>query len=365
MSLTGFLFAFKIWIYETFPMASIYYIMTTRQPRTVRWDRSAIGIVTQNAYALLDVSTPERAPRERMVPTPWEASQEWFIQSHRWFRSTAGRRPSKRSRVTQAVDDDVGSESEGDDHPDHDMGHTSHAGVSRADEAISYQEPPLHTGHSPFFHHDYSPACHYQHSPHVDPYADRWSEFTRLKDDFFDYRTSHRTEHEDLERRLAEKWEAERAEHQALERLLAEKLQSEQAEREALERRLVEVERFSGQFRSMQIPAQQQGGQPSQPAYSQPADPQHGFGSSIFGGPSQYTDNSSASFVDDLFGPSSYVTPMAYTGLAGQSTGGSPFFSQGQYLHSGTFGSLLHWPGPTTGEQGFSGLVGALFQDTP
>ncbi|KAI3745858.1 hypothetical protein L6452_08269 [Arctium lappa] len=181
---------------------------------------------------------------------------------------------------------DEGSESEGDDQPDHDTGPPSHAGVGRAHEATLVEESPFHAGHSPSFHREHSPAGHYQHSPHVDPYADRWAEFTRWKDDFYDYRTSHRTEHDDLERRLTEKWA------------------TEHSEREATERRLAELERLTSQFSSFQIPGQQQGGQPSQPANTQ-----HGFGSLIFGGPSQYTDNSSSSFLDEIFGPSSFVTP--------------------------------------------------------
>ncbi|KAI3727453.1 hypothetical protein L6452_16067 [Arctium lappa] len=315
MSLSGFLYAFKIWILETFPMASTFYILTTRMPRAVRWDRSSIGIVSNSAFALLDVSTPERFPRERLEPTPWEEIQEWYILSDRWFSSVEGRRPSKRSRVMQAIDADGGSESEGDDQPHHDTAPPSHAGISRAHEATSVEEPLFHAGHSPSFHREHSPAGHYQHSPHVDPYADRWAEFTRWKDDFYDYRTSHRTEHDDLERRLAEKWATERS------------------EREATERRLAELERLTSQFSSFQIPGQQQGGQPSQPANTQ-----HGFGSSIFGGPSQYTDNSSSSFLDEIFGPSSFVTPthhMAHgTGasfqeFSGQSTGQ---YTQGQYM---------------------------------
>ncbi|KAI3692808.1 hypothetical protein L6452_32631 [Arctium lappa] len=139
--------------------------------------------------------------------------------------------------------------------------------------------------------------------------------------------------HEDLERRLAEKWASERTD---------------------LERRIAEVER---QFSAWQIPSQQQGGQPSQPD-----DIPHGFGSSYFGGSSQYTDNSSSGLgtFDDLLG-SQFVTPpqqiihgsgAAYTGL-----------TQGQHTQHGTFGALLHDSGPQ--HMGLEGFVGALFQDTP
>ncbi|KAI3729071.1 hypothetical protein L6452_17718 [Arctium lappa] len=321
MSLTGFLFAFKIWILETFPMASTYYILTTRMPRAVRWARSSTVIGSYHAHNLMDVSTDDRMPRDRLVPTPWEESQEWYTESHRWFSSTAGRRQTKRARVTQDVDEEVQTDSEGDQTDDD-------AGVSRPHGANSYDEPPFRAGHSP--------AGHYQHSPHVDPYANRWSEFTRWKDDYHDFRTSHRIEHEDLERRQAEKWASDRA------------------YQESLERRIAEMER---QFSAWQIPSQQQGGQPSQPD-----DIPHGFGSPYFGGSSQYTDNSSSGLgtFDDLLG-SQFVTPpqqiihgsgAAYTGL-----------TQGQHTQHGTFGALLHDSGAQ--QMGLEGFVGALFQDTP
>ncbi|KAI3669043.1 hypothetical protein L6452_40264 [Arctium lappa] len=106
MSLSGFLFAFKIWILETFPMTNTYYILTTRMPRAVRWARSSTVIGSHHAHNLMDVSTEDRMPRDRLVPTLWEESQEWYTESHRWFSSTAWRRLTKRVRVTQDVDEE-------------------------------------------------------------------------------------------------------------------------------------------------------------------------------------------------------------------------------------------------------------------
>ncbi|KAJ9543125.1 hypothetical protein OSB04_022832 [Centaurea solstitialis] len=97
MTMSGFLYAFKIWILEMFPISTTYFTKTNRYPRGIRWERS---LVLSKAHCLEFFSFPNdgRHPRERLVAEPFEKERAWYRDSHAWFQSPESRRPPKKVR---------------------------------------------------------------------------------------------------------------------------------------------------------------------------------------------------------------------------------------------------------------------------
>ncbi|CAI9281093.1 unnamed protein product [Lactuca saligna] len=112
-TLTGFVYAFKIWIFEMFPIAREF-AMRERDviPRAIAWRRTH-ALSWDTCQQFLDVDTDGRHPQTELTPTTDEQSAEWWIDSCRFFNDVSENLSplSKKSRLEPpSQNNEVGSD---------------------------------------------------------------------------------------------------------------------------------------------------------------------------------------------------------------------------------------------------------------
>lgn len=84
-TLTGFVYAFKIWIFETFPIAREFAMREKNAiPRAIAWRRTH-ALSWDTCQQFLDVDTDGRRPQTELTPTKDEQSAEWWMDSCRFL----------------------------------------------------------------------------------------------------------------------------------------------------------------------------------------------------------------------------------------------------------------------------------------
>ncbi|KAI7753666.1 hypothetical protein M8C21_015808 [Ambrosia artemisiifolia] len=88
-SLHGFIWAFKIWIFEVFPYARKFAVKREAIPRAISWDENQ-SITWQLALPfVLDATVPGFEPLQVLIPTPAESATDWWTASCQFLYSSA------------------------------------------------------------------------------------------------------------------------------------------------------------------------------------------------------------------------------------------------------------------------------------
>ncbi|KAI3771894.1 hypothetical protein L6452_03065 [Arctium lappa] len=96
---TGFVYAFKIWIFEMFPVAKTCALRTNVIPRAIAWQRT-VAITWERGLTFLNVNDDGLQPLMELSPTDAEQETDWWKDSKCFFDSIADdlQQPAKRSR---------------------------------------------------------------------------------------------------------------------------------------------------------------------------------------------------------------------------------------------------------------------------
>ncbi|KAI3679001.1 hypothetical protein L6452_38306 [Arctium lappa] len=97
-TLTGFIFPFKIWIFETFPVARMFASRSDAIPRAIAWQWTQT-IMWDMCMTFLDVDDDGRQPL-MVTSTEVERETDWWRDSRRFFDSITDdfQPPTKRGR---------------------------------------------------------------------------------------------------------------------------------------------------------------------------------------------------------------------------------------------------------------------------
>ncbi|KAJ9548396.1 hypothetical protein OSB04_020939 [Centaurea solstitialis] len=98
-TLTGFVYAFKIWIFEMFPVARVWASRSDVIPRAVAWKRT-LAITCERCLTFLDVDDDGSQPLMGLSPTDAERETDWWKDSKSFFDGVENdfERPAKRVR---------------------------------------------------------------------------------------------------------------------------------------------------------------------------------------------------------------------------------------------------------------------------
>lgn len=98
-TLTGFVYAFKIWIFEMFPVAKTCALRTDAIPRAIAWQRN-LAFSWERCLTFLDVNDDGSQPLMELSPTEAERETDWWKDSKRFFDAVTDdfQPPAKRAR---------------------------------------------------------------------------------------------------------------------------------------------------------------------------------------------------------------------------------------------------------------------------
>ncbi|XP_022033882.1 uncharacterized protein LOC110935838 [Helianthus annuus] len=102
-SLHGFIWAFKIWIFEVFPYARKFAVKRGGIPRAISWDENQRITWELALPFVLDATVPGFEPLQVLTPTPAESATDWWRASRQFLESSANdySPPSKKkARLT-------------------------------------------------------------------------------------------------------------------------------------------------------------------------------------------------------------------------------------------------------------------------
>ncbi|KAD4585535.1 hypothetical protein E3N88_23136 [Mikania micrantha] len=87
--LHGFIWAFKIWIFEVFPYARKFAVRRDGIPRAISWDYNQRITWELALPFVMDATVPGLEPLRVLTPTPAECATDWLRDSHRFFLGLA------------------------------------------------------------------------------------------------------------------------------------------------------------------------------------------------------------------------------------------------------------------------------------
>ncbi|MFS7950878.1 hypothetical protein Hanom_Chr07g00588351 [Helianthus anomalus] len=88
-SLNGFIWAFKIWIFEVFPYARKFAVKRDGIPRAISWDENQRITWELALPFVLDATVPGFEPLQVLTPTPAESATDWWRASRQFLESSA------------------------------------------------------------------------------------------------------------------------------------------------------------------------------------------------------------------------------------------------------------------------------------
>ncbi|KAE8685487.1 transcriptional corepressor LEUNIG-like isoform X7 [Hibiscus syriacus] len=95
-TLTGFIWAFKIWIFEVFPAMKTYAIKTSNDiPRAISWKRKRT-LQWEDLLRYTTINNEANTPLQRLTPTEAELATDWWQASKRFFDGTVDEKPPLR-----------------------------------------------------------------------------------------------------------------------------------------------------------------------------------------------------------------------------------------------------------------------------
>ncbi|KAE8722406.1 hypothetical protein F3Y22_tig00014064pilonHSYRG00115 [Hibiscus syriacus] len=95
-TLTGFIWAFKIWIFEAFPAMKTYAIKTSNDiPRAISWKRKRT-LQWEDLLRYTTINNEANTPLQRLTPTEAELATDWWQASKHFFDGTVDEQPPLR-----------------------------------------------------------------------------------------------------------------------------------------------------------------------------------------------------------------------------------------------------------------------------
>ncbi|KAE8655879.1 putative RPM1-interacting protein 4 family protein [Hibiscus syriacus] len=96
-TLSGFIWAFKIWIFEAFPDMQTYALKISNDiPRAISWKRKRRLLIWEKLLRYTTINDEANTPLQRIIPTEAELATDWWQASKRFFDGTDDEQPPLR-----------------------------------------------------------------------------------------------------------------------------------------------------------------------------------------------------------------------------------------------------------------------------